>query len=1087
MATDFSSQTRVIISQVPASKLPGVVVRDFGGNKKPLYISPETGRAFSSLREFRAASPQNVRYVPVDLPELNSIPLPYQSRGTISGMPLPSRQSVVNLPSTSKVINTGAKALAATSRSLSQPLPTNKSEFVEQLKANPFSLGARGAYGIVEQGFVEPVLYQFSDLGKTLTPAYKDLVKTTALPFEDLYSLSRSRRLSEGKISKAAGDVSGAVLGAAVSGAPYILLPGLSGIAETSIGLKQGDAKRAGTGAAIAASGGLLRFGRAGGIAAGALGTTLVGTSAVELTKVQVEQEQSLAENLAARDSFVAEIKSETNPTRRAELQTALRDTESNIVRARDNIQNLKDARVAAIVGTIGGAFGTGAAFGASAVNIRNSARQARELGVSRDTINALKKATPGSQEYAELRVKALNEVKANDGLLFLDKKSFSKLNKEFPRTDKIPNVNLQKELVQRAANLEQYGKYLTTTEEAGVGIGARITDASTIAGFVSKDSIFGSSLAQPNKIIESTVSTGKLLAPRRDITGRAFTDVGIRPIEVPFRRIGASLKTNYGSVDVVNTFRGPLSARRGEVTQVIKIPKKGGYVLIEDFKSGRASRKKITNTGLDSAPIIERSNVVLRDKVSVGKVSKPNLIQVGFDSQGRPIFQRDYLVEIAKAPSKKVRGDIVEFYKNIQERAPSKKRLARLFNKSAKNEKIIVSERYIEKSPGEFVKIETAEINPGVSEFSGVIGEAQKITRVFKSKGEALVPTPSIRPGPGGKVRPSKTEVVYDFNTGEVRFNSPKDPRSNIIPSDQIIETGEAVTLQQLQAPVPRTPIVRSAPRYSLVPRTRAPRITTGEPGPQSEFAGQGTYEVSAIGLRPVSRSSIARESTLQPLVVGSASRSSEQQRVTPLVLLGLPQLTATRQIQTPASTLGSSGTVRELSRLSTPQFLIPRTSQIPAPNLRTPTALVPRQTTRRTPGPSRPSTPVRPGKPFEITDEDYDKKKKKKKKILPQEVFIAEIRRSGKFRPLARTSSLQQASAISQAAAERTLAASLRIREARTGRLVRPIVQSPFFRPSKSSALVLVQQRGRRLSAGTERREIQRARRSNGNIFFR
>ena len=92
---------------------------------------------------------------------------------------------------------------------------------------------------------------------------------------------------------------------------------------------------------------------------------------------------------------------------------------------------------------------------------------------------------------------------------------------------------------------------------------------------------------------------------------------------------------------------------------------------------------------------------------------------------------------------------------------------------------------------------------------------------------------------------------------------------------------------------------------------------------------------------------------------------------------------------------------------------------------------------------------------------------------------LFIPEVRRKGKFQAVSRPTSLWGAVETGKRKVRETLGASLRVKEARTGRIV-PLEPFGIFAPSKREAGVLVQVRGARLMSKTERKEIQAARRS-------
>lgn len=127
----------------------------------------------------------------------------------------------------------------------------------------------------------------------------------------------------------------------------------------------------------------------------------------------------------------------------------------------------------------------------------------------------------------------------------------------------------------------------------------------------------------------------------------------------------------------------------------------------------------------------------------------------------------------------------------------------------------------------------------------------------------------------------------------------------------------------------------------------------------------------------------------------------------------------------------------------------------------------------------------PASPGFYFKFSNGKENKFKKKIKTKTPQ--YITSIRRRGRFIPIARTSSLEEASRKGYLGVKRSLAASFKITTP-TGQAVKPFMVSPELRPSKRNPLILVQKQRYpgRISTIGEKREIQQSRKRRKNLFF-
>jgi len=91
----------------------------------------------------------------------------------------------------------------------------------------------------------------------------------------------------------------------------------------------------------------------------------------------------------------------------------------------------------------------------------------------------------------------------------------------------------------------------------------------------------------------------------------------------------------------------------------------------------------------------------------------------------------------------------------------------------------------------------------------------------------------------------------------------------------------------------------------------------------------------------------------------------------------------------------------------------------------------------------------------------------------------FFAEVKRKGKWKPVSTPLPFLRAKQVGRRKVQRTLAASFRIRGARTGKIIPLVPQSPEFRRGKKDPFALVERRRFRLSTKSEVLEIKRAKR--------
>ena len=89
----------------------------------------------------------------------------------------------------------------------------------------------------------------------------------------------------------------------------------------------------------------------------------------------------------------------------------------------------------------------------------------------------------------------------------------------------------------------------------------------------------------------------------------------------------------------------------------------------------------------------------------------------------------------------------------------------------------------------------------------------------------------------------------------------------------------------------------------------------------------------------------------------------------------------------------------------------------------------------------------------------------------------FFAEVRRRGQFIRIGKPTELKTAFKLGRESVGKTLAASFRIREAKTGKVVPIFPVGKELRTAKKEAGVIVQRRGFRLASYGERGEIKQA----------
>jgi len=265
-------------------------------------------------------------------------------------------------------------------------------------------------------------------------------------------------------------------------------------------------------------------------------------------------------------------------------------------------------------------------------------------------------------------------------------------------------------------------------------------------------------------------------------------------------------------------------------------------------------------------------------------------------------------------------------------------------------------------------------------------------------------------------------------------------------------------------------------------------PSIVTGVKGSESIYAGKGQYERTNEflvkspqaktsnffineNLLKTPSSNLLRSGPSQFLKVSEVLKN--RQLSSPI--LRTPQATKSSQsLWTATSTLlGQKTMQKQILRSRTIQIQVPKTKQIQIMKSRLKTKQI-----------RIPKVKLKiPRFPLILpTKKSVRRIKRKKKKA---DIFLVETKRFGKWIPIGKPGPLGRVLEAGKVRVKKTLAASLRIREAKTGRLVQIAPLGKEFRPGKKDPFKLVQRRKYRLSSPTEVKEIQLAKKAKESIW--
>lgn len=939
------------------------------------------------------------------------------------------------------------------------------------------------------RGGVEALGVAAKNIGQAFAPGAGYLLRTGAQPFEDVGSLIVNRRLSDVSGSQRVGDFTQRITPAVVESVPYFV-PGLGGIYAGVRGydaLRAGKPKVAVQEALFGLTGGLARIGGVvGGLGATGIGAGLGASAAIDATKQQRQLEADIASYLRQREAYVKDFQNSNDEVYKNQLRRVISDYDKAIYSGRDQLEDVRAGRIAAVIGTIASAGGLGALAGREAARLSQVSAEARRLGVSTKTLDTLKKAEQGTVEYSKARLDALRQIekaitdKQGLGILRPDKININQLNREFPRATTTPD--LQRELAQKIEAAKTYGPYVGTTKGTDVGLGTYLGEPIALEGFAQSGKTAQAALRTPNRGIEATGGEAYRDMPTIDILGKSFQDVGINPLRIPFNRLGGSLATKYGSAETLITFGGKPSKTKVMGLQIIKTRPKSKYVYIEEYAQGRASRRKI-----QSGAILEITNPIIKTGAKIGKAGKPIEKILAIDEQGRKIIERQYSIDIREATGKigrRTRGTRLDIEAARRSVPPKTKYLKKAYRLGRPSEELFLAERVIETAPGSelYIDFKPSERIGGPTSFFGEAGEVIRTRRVLKTMS---MPTRDILLGkdqiaqmlPKAGKPSGPPSVVVDVTTNEPRFNVITTGTPSKIISAPKIGPLDLISLESkdrvfTREEIGRAMITGSAPGIRTTPKIskllpRAPRIVTGLVGPESAFAGTGLYEVGLSGSLPGNVFSIRPRDIIRTEIRSSAAQRS-----------GI--MNDLDRIGKVANVSRVSPSISPRPRVSVAPALRPVQVSRPAIVIRAPqvSVTIPRPRTASPPAnrilrPGIPGPSPRPRPPK--FDGGVNPMSSRTRRRPRRALFVPEIRRRGRFRSISGPIPIEIALGKASGAVQRNLAASFRIREASTGRVIQPRFSSPFFRPAKRERGVIVQRRERRLSSPLEVKEIR------------
>lgn len=678
------------------------------------------------------------------------------------------------------------------------------------------------------------------------------------------------------------------------------------------------------------------------------------------------------------------------------------------------------------------------------------------KIGLTKGELKELETLSPDSQRYYELRLKSLRNLEQTGNTA-----GITAIQKDFPLSIK-PTGPQRMEIavlknLQKRLDLTRGEGITTPTFGIETGLGSeKLTQVqiNALADDYVKMGVFKTFKEAKRTIEESSVGVsgfktylpsgyktmgGQLgdiekflglppITTRADITApREFREVLMRGT-VAGKKGQRSILSSYTLTKDNRLIGGKISS--------VKIPKKGRYAEIEIFGPGRSSDKRITTGGMEFIQEIYgpvRKTERLTAKITPKKTKFVNLGNVN-------LVGRTFDVETRLSKTKPQRLNPLEFAQALLKAPSSSKAIKLEFEKGATVLKTAGKEATMIKKPEKFLDIiKTDNVLIGRAGMMREFGSLTKRVSVSKMPFERFkIELPEIRI--------AKTMKGSDIVAGGYT-------------KQELKQISEQIGLQTVGAIPRRTKV--SIPRLSKTIPKQTERSSF-----ESIYAGRGLYERTDTSGRTLGRD-ITSVKDIEVLRVSPSMRSAffpivkEREIVIsrPDVAL-LPSERVRQRFREeliPAERIGISSRIK----------VIPRERVVPT--------IIP-QPPRKPPHKEPPPGPPTGGGNFLFDDSGRRKLKRGYTKQLPGELTI-EVRRKGKFIPLAFAGTPGIAFAKGKEITRRTLAASFRVRTP-TGKLL-PILPSEEFGTAKRGQFILVQKKTARLSSFGERREIQRAKR--------
>jgi len=259
-------------------------------------------------------------------------------------------------------------------------------------------------------------------------------------------------------------------------------------------------------------------------------------------------------------------------------------------------------------------------------------------------------------------------------------------------------------------------------------------------------------------------------------------------------------------------------------------------------------------------------------------------------------------------------------------------------------------------------------------------------------------------------------------------------------------------------------------------------PEKAKGRSGLEGIEPGDVVFSPAAILKSKIPFSTVIKETKKKEKEKSPITKSSPKTIVTsPLYKSPTIQTSLTPKSPSPKIETSPVSPIRTTSPSFSPSFS-PTPIISPSPIIQSPPpSPSPSPSPYFSPSPSPSPSPYQPySRISRILFPSTSPTKKKKKSI-----FQVQIRRQGKFKPLAQLfATKQQAEIAEKMQIEKTLAASGKVIEVSTGKTVRPSIIPKGFYESRKQSGVIIQKRGERLGRRTERIEIQSSRKRAENI---